>query len=274
VVGGLVLLMANGLELEGAVRDVEVPTQAFAQPVQHLTGAPFADARVVHDDMRGQHTYPAGDGPGVQVVDIDHATHFPDVVPYFSEVHAVHQDESWRADRLMKLDTKRVVRSDGTAGQHDRGGCGHGGVASVEGPFGASTSFGPAYIHLIRCHDSAITNLTLLCRYHHTHLLQKGWTCRINADDLPEWIPSWWIDQRSDPKSTHASGSAPAVTSATTARRRMNNRRSTLWLRADRRLPPPQCAEGQDDVHRDNQVAEHGRHCSSHTAPIVEKLTR
>jgi len=30
VVGGLVLLMANRLELEGAVRDVEVPTQAFA----------------------------------------------------------------------------------------------------------------------------------------------------------------------------------------------------------------------------------------------------
>jgi hypothetical protein len=60
-------------------------------------------------------------------------------------------------------------------------------------------------IHLIRCHDSAITNLTLLCRYHHTHFLQKGWTCRINADDLPERIPSWWIDQRSDPKSTHAS---------------------------------------------------------------------
>ena len=56
MVGGLVLLMANRLELEGAVRDVEVPTQAFAQPVQHLTGAALADAGVVHDDMRGQHT--------------------------------------------------------------------------------------------------------------------------------------------------------------------------------------------------------------------------
>ncbi len=39
MVGGLVLLMANRLELEGAVRDVEVPTQAFAEPVQHVTGA-------------------------------------------------------------------------------------------------------------------------------------------------------------------------------------------------------------------------------------------
>jgi hypothetical protein len=39
-----------------------------------------------------------------------------------------------------------------------------------------------------------LDNLTLLCRYHHTHFLQKGWTCRINADDLPEWTPPWWID--------------------------------------------------------------------------------
>ena len=27
-----------------------------------------------------------------------------------------------------------------------------------------------------------LDNLTLLCRYHHTHFLQKGWTCRINSD--------------------------------------------------------------------------------------------
>ena len=38
MVGGLVFLVANRLELESAVRDVEVPTQAFAQPVQHFTG--------------------------------------------------------------------------------------------------------------------------------------------------------------------------------------------------------------------------------------------
>ena len=40
-----------------------------------------------------------------------------------------------------------------------------------------------------------VDNLTLLCRYHHTHFLQKGWSCRVNADGLPEWIPPWWIDQ-------------------------------------------------------------------------------
>ena len=45
-----------------------------------------------------------------------------------------------------------------------------------------------------------LDNLTLLCRYHHTHFLQKGWTCRINADDLPEWIPPWWIDKDQRPQ--------------------------------------------------------------------------
>jgi len=45
-----------------------------------------------------------------------------------------------------------------------------------------------------------LDNLTLLCRYHHTHFLQKGWTCRINADQLPEWIPPWWIDKDQRPQ--------------------------------------------------------------------------
>jgi Domain of unknown function (DUF222) len=44
-----------------------------------------------------------------------------------------------------------------------------------------------------------LNNLTLLCRYHHTHFLQKGWTCRINTDGLPEWIPPRWIDQNQQP---------------------------------------------------------------------------
>jgi hypothetical protein len=39
-----------------------------------------------------------------------------------------------------------------------------------------------------------LNNLPLLCRYHHTHFLQKGWSCRINADGLPEWIPPRWVD--------------------------------------------------------------------------------
>ncbi len=44
-----------------------------------------------------------------------------------------------------------------------------------------------------------LENLTLLCRYHHTHFLQKGWTCRINSDGLPEWIPPRWIDHDQRP---------------------------------------------------------------------------
>jgi hypothetical protein len=45
-----------------------------------------------------------------------------------------------------------------------------------------------------------LDNLTLLCRYHHTHFLQKGWICRMNADGLPEWIPPWWIDCEQRPQ--------------------------------------------------------------------------
>jgi hypothetical protein len=45
-----------------------------------------------------------------------------------------------------------------------------------------------------------LDNLTLLCRYHHTHFLQKGWTCRLNADGLPEWIPPSWIDPDQQPQ--------------------------------------------------------------------------
>jgi len=44
-----------------------------------------------------------------------------------------------------------------------------------------------------------LENLTLLCRYHHTHFLHKGWSCRINSDGLPEWIPPRWIDHDQQP---------------------------------------------------------------------------
>jgi hypothetical protein len=32
------------------------------------------------------------------------------------------------------------------------------------------------------------------------HFLQKGWTCRLNIDGLPEWIPPWWIDRNQRPQ--------------------------------------------------------------------------
>jgi hypothetical protein len=44
-----------------------------------------------------------------------------------------------------------------------------------------------------------LENLTLLCRYHHTHFQQKGWSCRLNPDGLPEWTPPQWIDPQQRP---------------------------------------------------------------------------
>ncbi len=57
--------------------------------------------------------------------------------------------------------------------------------------------------HIIDWIDGGPTdldNLTLLCRYHHTHFLQKGWMCRINSDRLPEWTPPRWIDPQQRPQ--------------------------------------------------------------------------
>jgi hypothetical protein len=44
-----------------------------------------------------------------------------------------------------------------------------------------------------------LKNLTLLCRYHHTHFVGHGWTCRINGKQLPEWIPPVWVDPEQKP---------------------------------------------------------------------------
>lgn len=51
--------------------------------------------------------------------------------------------------------------------------------------------------HVTAWVDGGLTdlkNLTLLCRYHHTRFLGKGWTCRINADGVPAWVPPRWQD--------------------------------------------------------------------------------
>ena len=71
--------------------------------------------------------------------------------------------------------------------------------------------------HIIDWIDGGPTdldNMTLLCRYHHTHFLQKGWTCRINADGLPEWIPPRWIDPEQRPQ-LHTPNPTPAHPTAT-----------------------------------------------------------
>lgn len=44
-----------------------------------------------------------------------------------------------------------------------------------------------------------LDNLTLLCRYHHTHFVGHGWTCRLNDDGVVEWIPPSWLDHDQAP---------------------------------------------------------------------------
>jgi len=44
-----------------------------------------------------------------------------------------------------------------------------------------------------------LNNLTLLCIFHHHNFLARGWTCRINPDGLPEWIPPRWVDRDQKP---------------------------------------------------------------------------
>jgi hypothetical protein len=44
-----------------------------------------------------------------------------------------------------------------------------------------------------------VSNLTLLCRYHHGNFVRHGWTCRLNAAGVPEWIPPRWIDPEQRP---------------------------------------------------------------------------
>ena len=44
-----------------------------------------------------------------------------------------------------------------------------------------------------------LNNLTLLCIYHHHNFLARGWTCRINPDGIPEWIPPRWVDRDQKP---------------------------------------------------------------------------
>ncbi len=48
-----------------------------------------------------------------------------------------------------------------------------------------------------------VDNLTLLCRYHHTHFLGHGWTCTLNDDGIVEWRPPPWVDRERAPLTNH-----------------------------------------------------------------------
>ena len=56
--------------------------------------------------------------------------------------------------------------------------------------------------HIREWVDGGLTdlkNLTLLCVYHHHNFLARGWTCRMNTDGIPEWIPPKWVDRDQNP---------------------------------------------------------------------------
>jgi hypothetical protein len=39
-----------------------------------------------------------------------------------------------------------------------------------------------------------LDNLTLLCRYHHHNFAARGWSCRLNLDGIPGWLPPKYVD--------------------------------------------------------------------------------
>lgn len=56
--------------------------------------------------------------------------------------------------------------------------------------------------HIVEWVDGGKTdlnNLTLLCRYHHHNFASRGWTCRLNADRIPERRPPRWLDRNQKP---------------------------------------------------------------------------
>lgn len=44
-----------------------------------------------------------------------------------------------------------------------------------------------------------LSNLCLLCRYHHRSFESRGWVVRM-ADGVPEWIPPYWVDRQRRPR--------------------------------------------------------------------------
>ncbi len=43
-----------------------------------------------------------------------------------------------------------------------------------------------------------LSNLTLLCSWHHHNFATRGWTC-VMIDDLPAWVPPRWVDPEQRP---------------------------------------------------------------------------
>ena len=56
--------------------------------------------------------------------------------------------------------------------------------------------------HLVAWEDggeTTLSNLAMLCRFHHRQIHSTGWICRIR-DGLPEFMPPAWIDPQRRPR--------------------------------------------------------------------------
>ncbi len=48
-----------------------------------------------------------------------------------------------------------------------------------------------------------LSNLTLLCGYHHHNFASRGWSCHLDPDGLPAWTPPRWVDRHQTPMTNH-----------------------------------------------------------------------
>lgn len=67
------------LELESTVLDVEVPSQALAQPVEYLGPATVRQGGIGHDNVGGEDREAAGHCPDVEIMHAEHAGDIADV---------------------------------------------------------------------------------------------------------------------------------------------------------------------------------------------------
>ena len=85
-------LVGDGFDLEGRVTDVEVLGHALAQLVEDRAHTTGSEGLVGDGDVGGEAGHATGDGPGVQVVEIDDAVDVEQVVLDGVEVEAGRGD--------------------------------------------------------------------------------------------------------------------------------------------------------------------------------------